>query len=366
MHDLPRSFPLSGSKQSLYDAVQLVIEDVYVCAAHSTFETLNWSAILETLRRLTGKDCVILDEVLLSNLVICILEDSKLVATTPTLIKPIANLLSCSWPKSNEDGFTHYNRYIGCLTALKVEHQKLHGLPPKRTLRSNHMRLLTGFAYLAFACYLNGLVMVTSEHYFYDLLHQRPLVDVVSTVLPFYEDRSIPDYFVFSTVLMSVVFLSFHPARVVILKRALLIIGTIYLIRSCTLMLTILPDPSFACKSDPLAGSPDEDLFFEGLRSTLQLRKNCGDLVFSGHTSLMIVSALFFTEYINGLLTSRVVRMSIVLLLWMLAFLGALSILACRMHYSIDILFAMLVVTIVFKTYHSLVMSRIIAWYEST
>jgi len=77
----------------------------------------------------------------------------------------------------------------------------------------------------------------------------------------------------------------------------------------------------------------------------------CGDMVFSGHTMLMILFALTFHTYhkrterywaLNGVKT----------FVWALCAIGLLSILATRLHYTIDVLLGMYLSLTVWSSYH--------------
>ena len=370
--DHTRSIGLEGARESLDQALSLVIDAIVASSVRSRFEPLAWDQSLEAIRCFMGNECVIIDEVLLSNLIICILKESKLASTLPSLLNPISLFLMCAWSIRNEDAITHYKRYVARLSLLEDEHRAVHSIrlnvASGRSRRHKSTRIMFGAVYLLFACYLNGLVMVTSEHFFLQRIHQAPLEDIASSVLPFYANRALPDYFVYSLLTLAIIPLSFHRDRLVILVRALLVLGSVYLVRSLSLMLTILPDPSLSCVSDAIAGSPGENLFFEALRSTVQLRKNCGDMIFSGHTSLMITSSLFFSRYLDGVIHSPLLRIAGLSICWLVVLGGCLSIIITRLHYTIDVVVAIFAVTMIFRYYHYLVTlpfrNKMVAWFE--
>jgi hypothetical protein len=70
---------------------------------------------------------------------------------------------------------------------------------------------------------------------------------------------------------------------------------------------------------------------------------SCGDLVFSGHTVELVLSACIWTSYCK----SRFLR----LLAIATALLGVTSLLGCRYHYSIDVFTALLLSYLVWSAY---------------
>jgi PAP2 superfamily C-terminal len=167
--------------------------------------------------------------------------------------------------------------------------------------------------------------------------------------------------------------LFFHPMRWVLVRRFFAIQGTLYLIRCCTLTLTILPDPNKACVSEAIAGTPEEVLWFEAWRVAIGARVTCGDMTFSGHTSMITDAVLFLHTYLDGFLGEyRPLRLNILFWGWALGIGSVIAVIETRIHYSIDVVLAIAVTIAVFKGYHYAVSSRsrlksfkILEWYEN-
>ena len=70
---------------------------------------------------------------------------------------------------------------------------------------------------------------------------------------------------------------------------------------------------------------------------------SCGDLVFSGHTVELVVSACIWSSYCK----SRVLRFSAICT----ALLGTTALVGCRYHYSIDVFLAFLLSYLVWSAY---------------
>jgi hypothetical protein len=77
----------------------------------------------------------------------------------------------------------------------------------------------------------------------------------------------------------------------------------------------------------------------------------CGDMVFSGHTMLMILFALTFHTYYKR--TARYWALNgVKTVIWLWCFVGLASIIATRLHYTIDVLLGIYLSITVWTCYH--------------
>jgi len=77
----------------------------------------------------------------------------------------------------------------------------------------------------------------------------------------------------------------------------------------------------------------------------------CGDMVFSGHTMLMILFALTFHTYYRR--TERYWALNgMKVAIWLWCFVGLGSIIATRLHYTIDVLLGIYLAVTVWTCYH--------------
>jgi hypothetical protein len=121
----------------------------------------------------------------------------------------------------------------------------------------------------------------------------------------------------------------------------LLLIGIIYLLRAMAYSMTVLPSPSIHCKCE----WEDEPNTF--LRSMLNLlyQEGCNDLIFSGHTSMMVMSSLFLCYYcLNKSVLSQ-------LLLVVYNIIGFIIIIGTRLHYSVDVFIATVITVLLFFSF---------------
>jgi hypothetical protein len=124
-----------------------------------------------------------------------------------------------------------------------------------------------------------------------------------------------------------------------VFRRVLYVMGTVYLIRAMTIVLTVLPNPLTECQSDP-----HKDLLYDAWLIFTMKRTSCGDVFFSGHTIMFTLSMAVWTTYSRSGILSSVFSLS--------AVLGMISLVASAYHYTIDIMFGYLVTMWVWNHYH--------------
>jgi hypothetical protein len=134
---------------------------------------------------------------------------------------------------------------------------------------------------------------------------------------------------------------------VLVLRRALFTMGMIYLMRSFTLLWTQLPSPNPHCSSMKRTGSA---AWITALHAFFSGQVFCSDLIFSGHTASLvtftwITCSLSVPLPASGSL-NRIMRTGVYatrLLSTVLAMVGIFFILAGRLHYTVDVVAAIIV-----------------------
>jgi hypothetical protein len=121
----------------------------------------------------------------------------------------------------------------------------------------------------------------------------------------------------------------------------ILVVGTAYLLRAATVVMTVLPFSYVPCE----AGKPaDRPLLVDAFYLLLMLRKSCGDVFFSGHTILYTIGFLAMQTYpIHFILTG---------LAFVQYIISLLILIASAYHYSIDVLVSALVVSLLWWSFH--------------
>jgi hypothetical protein len=166
------------------------------------------------------------------------------------------------------------------------------------------------------------------------------LWDLGFVIIPRDMPRWAADIFLYVVVVFALVRILALPlpdsqmTRVEILTRFAWVWGTMWWIRGCTVGLTRFP------RLDPEA--PLSDDLSANLMSMAQ-----ADFMFSGHAQTMTLCGLFVSYYTFHHLYSQ--------LMWVLVLAGYWAILAARIHYSADIVVAIVIAGLVFFLFHLLV-----------
>lgn len=152
--------------------------------------------------------------------------------------------------------------------------------------------------------------------------------------------RNIPDIFVVVSGLMALgLCLTRKERTCLVLRRYLVILGTLYLLRSPMIALTVLPAPMLYCVADY-----DENIWYDTLLLMAQMRVSCGDVFFSGHTIIFASSYHVYRTYSPWPLLTTVVGFT--------SFFGMFSLILATYHYSIDVLAGFILTTGIWMIYH--------------
>jgi len=188
-----------------------------------------------------------------------------------------------------------------------------------------------------------------------DMDKYPPLPDVVLDHIPF-----IPWAFEASEVcilLLALVFfvtISLHRYRLQVLRRFFAIIGSVFLLRCCTMLVTSLSVPGvhLKCKPFPMHMTAKDKLWHawkiaSTLGSAMQGTRTCGDYMFSGHTAVLTILNRFVGTYTPDGWTPLHHICSV------LNGAGCFFILAAHEHYTLDVLMGFYIATRTFQSYHT-------------
>ncbi|XP_039276655.1 phosphatidylcholine:ceramide cholinephosphotransferase 2-like isoform X2 [Nilaparvata lugens] len=148
----------------------------------------------------------------------------------------------------------------------------------------------------------------------------------------------------------------FHRHRWIVLRRVFLMLSILYLMRSITMYVTVLPMSSSTYYCSPKANITSISIIGKRvfqLISGFGLSINgkhtyCGDYIYSGHTVILVICYLIISEYSPK---------RCYLLHWasaLTSFVGVILVLLARGHYTVDVLIAYYVTTTIFWIYHTL------------
>lgn len=145
-----------------------------------------------------------------------------------------------------------------------------------------------------------------------------------------------------------------------IIKRILLIWGTLIYLRAMTVFCTSLPDPSSICEENQVNIDSFSVLTFgKIIKNTLIIflpttlnSVLCGDMILSGHTTLIVICVLSWQTY---RIRSKKEDKLLLIFFWaLITFLLYLSV-ALRIHYTVDVILGSVITVSIWNSYHRLV-----------
>ncbi|CAD5215597.1 unnamed protein product [Bursaphelenchus xylophilus] len=165
----------------------------------------------------------------------------------------------------------------------------------------------------------------------------------------------IAEYIMLLLTLSGIAVLFLHQHRWIVIRRVMFCTGLCYTFRAFCIFLFQVPVPSVHTYCAPQVNSSASiifdrmmGIFWSAGIEQLRPRTLCGDLIVSGHTITIFISAMTVKAYVPRKLVI------IGFIYQSLAFVAILCILLARKHYSIDVLAAYMITTRTFWTYHSL------------
>lgn len=214
------------------------------------------------------------------------------------------------------------------------------------------------FIYTFLVFLITSFVMTVVHDRVPDTVKYPPLPDLFLDNIPY-----IPGAFevtetvgVFMFVVWSVI-LFFHKHRFILMRRMFSMLGTIFLLRCVTMLITSLSVPGVHLQCNQKFGSWYAKFartyeIWSGFGMSIQGVKSCGDYMFSGHTSCITLLNFFITEYTPHYLYF------IHTITWVANLFGIFFILAAHEHYSIDVFIAFYITSRLFLYYHALANNR--------
>ncbi|VDK84094.1 unnamed protein product [Litomosoides sigmodontis] len=224
---------------------------------------------------------------------------------------------------------------------------------PDTRLKS-FIKLTIAFCYCTSSLLITAFVMVLVHDRVPDMKTYPPLPDIVLDNLPLipWAFQVCEGIAVFLALLWFTI-LFFHKHRVVIMRRMFSLVGTVFLLRCVTMLITSLsvPDPHLQCHSQSygtfFARLQQAYHIWSRLGMSIHGVRSCGDYMFSGHTTAMTLLNHFITEYTpDSWHTLHTIT-------WVLNLFGIFFILAGHEHYSIDVFIAFCISSRMFLYYHA-------------
>ncbi|XP_025078256.1 sphingomyelin synthase-related protein 1-like isoform X2 [Pomacea canaliculata] len=216
------------------------------------------------------------------------------------------------------------------------------------------------FVYVFSVFLLTAFVMVIVHDRVPDMQKYPPLPDLFLDNMPYVPWAFEACELVGTTLaIIWFVVLIFHKHRFILLRRMFSLLGTIFLLRCVTMLITSMSVPGQHLQC---VGKRYGDMWSRIQRTfdiwcrlgmSIQGVKSCGDYMFSGHTSIITILNFFITEYTPA---SEMYYLHMVS--WVLNVFGIFFILAAHEHYSIDVFIAFYITSRLFMYYHTLANNR--------
>ncbi|KAJ2352539.1 hypothetical protein IWW50_006303 [Coemansia erecta] len=181
----------------------------------------------------------------------------------------------------------------------------------------------------------------------------KMLDDIVLEHLPHVTQRWVTDALVNSAALIMVLggmlMARGWPARATFLRRIAWMMAILYFLRSITISVTTLPPSVHSCVP-MVARNANDWARIVPMMISGQL-SGCTDKVFSGHTAVLMISFLFWTRYAR--------HWAFVAYSLVHTVVGIASVLAVRLHYTVDVVIAIMLTYLVHKVYYLLLESAV-------
>ncbi|XP_077867503.1 sphingomyelin synthase-related protein 1-like [Saccoglossus kowalevskii] len=214
--------------------------------------------------------------------------------------------------------------------------------------------------------YQQGTVNVAGGVEFQQGKIHPPLPDVVFKTLPFIaEGNAVANMAVVSSVIIFIAMLAIQTKlRYVALRRFLYTVPTMYLMRVVTLCVTSLPVPvsEIQCmpKTDGTMRTWVDRSFEQFITMSISTKEGvvCGDLMFSGHTGILIYFSYFITKYTPP--SCRFLHV----ISWCTTVIGAVSLILSRGHYTIDVVISVYLAFFTLVFHDVMIEQRLISNYR--
>lgn len=205
----------------------------------------------------------------------------------------------------------------------------------------------------------NFFLTTTSLAVIHDKVPQYgPLPDtILNMVEPQEWALVVSEIFIIVTTSIMLIIIVLHKHRFVIFRRLFLMLSLLYFMRSITMFVTVLPVSSRTYECSPRENYTDAgvvmhrsiNLFF-GMGLTINGKHTyCGDYIYSGHTTVLVMSYLMISEYSPN----KKIWLWLRCASWCMSLIGVLMVLLSHSHYTVDVIVGYFVTTRLFWMYHT-------------
>ncbi|CAF3196640.1 unnamed protein product [Rotaria socialis] len=224
-----------------------------------------------------------------------------------------------------------------------------------KTPTGEKRKTLVSFIYALISGLWTSFIMVVVHNRVPNVQKYPPLPDLFLDNIPHISWAfAVSEFLILVMGIVFLLILIFHKYWSIILRRFFALGGTIFFLRSITMLVTSLSVPGPHLECTPLQYGTTREIFtrwlqiflFQGL--SIHGIRSCGDYMFSGHTVMLTLLNHCITEYTTS--DFYVVH----LISWFCNIFGMMLILAAHEHYTIDVFIAFFLTSRLFLYYHSL------------
>ncbi|XP_058810009.1 phosphatidylcholine:ceramide cholinephosphotransferase 2-like isoform X2 [Phymastichus coffea] len=205
---------------------------------------------------------------------------------------------------------------------------------------------------------VNFILTTTSLAMVHDRVPDRiPLPDtVLDNIAPQDWALDVSEILIMIMTSFAMIFIIFHKHRFIVIRRVFLLMGLLYLMRSITMYVTVLPvaSKSYYCSpkinsTSPLIVTQRVLQLISGFGLSINGKHTyCGDNIYSGHTVVLVLCYLIIKEY------SPKKCHPIHWLAGISSFVGVIMVLISHGHYTIDVIIAYYITTRLWYIYHTM------------
>lgn len=268
--------------------------------------------------------------------------ESKLAGNSSTSLNPISSNTKCISENNVSNNVRQKSPIEDCQMLLNCN--------------KDVGKLIVSFLYVFLVFGITAFVMVIAHERLPDMTKYPPLPDLILDNLPYISWAFQASEMVAVTLLILWgCILVMHKYRFILLRRFFNLLGTVFLLRSVTMLITSLSVPGTHLHSTCRLISANQTLeekvsraleIWLGFGLSINGVRTCGDYMFSGHTTCLTLLNFFISEY-----TPRTFY-PLHTFAWILNLFGVFFILAAHEHYSIDVFVAFYLSSRLFLYYH--------------
>ena len=163
-----------------------------------------------------------------------------------------------------------------------------------------------------------------------------------------------------------------------IVKRFFVVNGFAFLARSVSIFITFLPKSNKMLINESVMHTTFSDTFFEATQLIVMTKKTVNDMMFSGHTSVLLTFTLCIVLLSDFMKNKKLLKLAV----FAFSHIILILIISTRKHYTVDVYISYLITSLIYISYAAEIrylrntkgdtkkntkrniIDRVIVWYE--